>query len=164
MRRRRSVGAVLIAVLAGLTFAHGVAEASLAITGVGGWTSVVDASDLVAGAGTDLTATYESAANAVLVSVTPAHPSDKWRVDVRRADSAWPSAFHLYVRRTGDGAGRKTPYGGTTYQEVGVTDVPLFYGQDDSISVPIQLRLTGMSIHVDPSTYSTGLVFTLVPQ
>jgi len=80
----------------------------------GSWTLTIDVSNLIGGPGTDLTDTYESAANQIVIDVS-ATGNTSWRVDVRKSDITWPGQFHLDVRRTGNGTGNGDVSGGLTY-------------------------------------------------
>ncbi len=133
------------------------------ITATGNWSETIDASDLSAGAGTDLTSTYESAASQTLITISnTGGSSDTWRVDVRRADTTWHGDFTLSVQRTGSGTGGGPISGGTSYQAVGTSDASFFSGGGDKTDVPVQLKLDGMSVQVPINTYSTTVTFTVV--
>ena len=54
----------------------------------GSWATTIDATDLLAGAGSELQSTKESASSQVVLAVSAtAGSTDAWRIDVRRADS-----------------------------------------------------------------------------
>jgi hypothetical protein len=129
------------------------------ITATGGWTETIDTADLVSGAGSDLTDTYESGSAATTVGVTD---SGNWRVDIKRTDSLWDADFTVSTRRTSDGSGSGSISGGGSYQEVTTTDVQFFAGSLDRSNITIQYRLTGMSVGAEPATYSTTMTFTVV--
>jgi hypothetical protein len=129
------------------------------ITAVGGWSETIDATDLISGAGSDLTDTYESSSGATAVSIT--HPSP-WRVDIKRSDSVWHSNFALYAERTSDGSGSGSISGGQAYQEITTIDAEFFSGDQDRSSIDVRYRLTGMSVEAGPGTYSTTVTYTVV--
>jgi len=118
--------------------------------------------DLIAGAGTGLVSSYESAVDAVLLSPNPTPSKPAWRVDVRRVDATWHGDFTLWIRRSGDGTGSGSVSGGTTYLTVTTTDQTLFTGAEDRDDVPIQFQLTGVSIQIPPGDYETTIVYTIV--
>ena len=124
----------------------------------GSWAETIDASDLQAGAGSDLIGTYESSANEVRIRITA---SANWQVDVRKSDTTWHANFQLYVRRTSDGTGKGSVSGGTTYQEVTTTDQSFFTGDQNRNNVDVQLRLTGVSVQIPPNTYTTTVNYTI---
>jgi hypothetical protein len=128
----------------------------------GSWVLSIDASDLQAGAGSDLVDTYESAADAVSISISgTTGASDNWRVDVKKVDTDWDSSFYLYVKRTSGGTGGSVS-GGTDYQEITDVDQSFFDGSDDVSGIGIQLKLSGVSVQIPPDTYSTTVYYTVV--
>jgi len=137
-------------------------QAQINITVTGSWSETIDASDLEAGAGSDLIDTYESIAGAVSISISgTTGPSDNWRVDVKKVDTNWDSSFHLYVRRTSDGTGGSVS-GGTAYQEITDVDQSFFDGSDDVGGINIQLKLSGVSVQISPDSYITTVYYTVV--
>jgi hypothetical protein len=133
------------------------------ITASGAWALTIGAGDLTPGAGSDLTSTYESAVDEVLITISnTAAVDDNWRVDVMRTDGTWHGDFALYVQRTGSGTGSGSISGGLAYQEVGTTDAAFYSGAGDRTGVPIQLKLTGVSVQVPPNIYSTTVMYTVV--
>ncbi len=130
--------------------------------GTGSWAPSVDASNLTGGAGTNLAPSYESAADQITLDITNASPSLGWRVDVQRVDTLWPSGLVLSVRRTGDGAGLGSIAGGASYQTVSPSSSAFFSGLLDCPSVPVQIKLSGVSVAILPGAYATTLTFTVV--
>ena len=110
------------------------------------------------GAGSDLTASYESASDQILVDVSAA----SWRVDIRKADTTWHGNFQLFVRRTSDGIGGNPISGGTTYQEITGTDQSFFNGNDKLRQINVQLKLDNVSLQIPADTYSTTVHYTIV--
>lgn len=131
------------------------------ITAVGGWTETIDASDLIAGAGSDLQSDYYSATNATTLDVTAI---GNYKVDVRRSDTNWSGDFTLYLKRTSDGTGSGTISGGTSYITVSLTDTEFFTGSLDRSGIDVQYHLAGMSVNISPDTYSTTITFTITDQ
>jgi hypothetical protein len=137
------------------------ARPSISITVTGSWSKTIDASDLIAGAGSDLISSYESASDAVNISISgTTGPSDTWRVDIKKQDSNWPKSFIVWVRRTSSGTGGSVS-GGLAYQQVTKFKTTFFDGSDDVTGINIQLKLTGVSI-IAYDTYLTTFVYTLV--
>ena len=133
------------------------------ITVAGPWSLTIDADDLIGGAGSELNSTYESTANQTLIAISnTAGNDDNWRVDVRRADTTWHNDFTLSVKRTGDGSGGGSVSGGSAYQAVGTTDSAFFSGSGDRSDVPIQLKLSGVSLQIPPDTYLTAITYRVV--
>ena len=127
----------------------------------GSWTLTIDASDLQAGAGSDLIDTYESASDQIDITLY-VQGANQWRVDVRKSDSNWHSDFQSSVRRTSDGSGPGSISGGTSYQVVTDTDQSFFNGHKDRQGIKVQLELSGVSVQIPPDTYSTTVYYTVV--
>ncbi|MFZ5478848.1 MAG: hypothetical protein ACOZNI_18895 [Myxococcota bacterium] len=158
--RFRPAGTLLLVMAASLRPAP---AAALDLALAGSWSTVVDASDLTAGPGSALQTTHESGANEVIADVTlSAGASDAWRVDVRRLDVSWPAGARVWVRRTGAGSGSGSISGGSTWLEVTSVDTPLFAGAGDRTSVPLQVRVTGVSLSMPPDSYVSSLLYTVV--
>lgn len=136
-------------------------QAAISITVTGSWTETIDASDLQAGAGSDLIDTYESASDQIVIDITNATAAP-WRVDVRKSDANWHADFQLSVRRTSSGTGNGTISGGTSYQEVTDTDQSFFNGTKNRDGINVQLKLSGVSIQIPPDTYTTTVYYTVI--
>lgn len=129
------------------------------IVATGGWSLTVDSADLTAGAGSDLTATYESAASATDLAITA---TADYRVDIRRTDGNWDGDFTLSAKRTQDGSGSGSISGGTTYLSITTTDEEFFTGNSDRTGVKVQYQLEGLSVTIAPDTYSSTVTYTIV--
>jgi hypothetical protein len=150
--------------LSGLILLYSKVKAeAIDISAAGGWSETINASDLQAGAGSNLISTYESVtgATALTISNTTGN-SDNWKVDVRRTDTTWYINFHLYVKRTSDGTGGGSISGGLSYIEITATDSQFFSGAGNRSGVNLQYELTGMSLSVPPNTYTTTVTYTVV--
>jgi len=154
---------LILFVIFGLIATGEKAEAAIVFIDVtGSWSLSIDASDLVAGAGSDLIDTYESASDEVHIDISVwGRGSRSWRVDVRKSDSSWHGNYHLYVRRTSNGSGWGSISGGTSYQEVTDTDQSFFSGNWGRSNIHIQLRLSGVSVQIPPNTYTTTVIYTV---
>jgi hypothetical protein len=129
------------------------------ITVNGSWSKTINASNLQAGAGSDLTGTYESTSATITISVY--NTVAAWRVDVQKLDGNWHSSFHLYVKRTTDGVGDGSISGGLTYQEITALNQGFYTGTKTKAGVSIRFQLTGVSIQVPPGVYTTTVIFTV---
>ncbi len=140
------------------------AFAVLSIATTGSWSLTVDATDLVAGAGTDLVSTQTSSSTQGSIDITGTTGStDNWRVDVKRVDTTWDSDFTIYVRRTGDGTGTGTISGGTTFQAVTTTDATFFSGAGDRSGIDVEFKIEGFSVSTIPvDIYDTSITYTIV--
>lgn len=154
---------VILILLSGLIFLNTKAWAIVSISATGGWSETIDASDLQAGAGSNLTDTYESAAGATALTISnTTGNTDNWRVDVKRTDTNWHGNLHLYVKRTSDGTGEGSISGGLSYIEITTIDSQFFSGAGDRNSINLQYKLTGMSVSVPPNAYGTTITYTVV--
>lgn len=153
----------LFFLLGGLFFFAGLSQLQAAnISASGGWTLSLSSSNLTGGAGSDLTATYTSTANATILNV--ASPGNgTWRVYINRNDSSWPADFLLYAQRTSTGTGSGTISGGTSYQQITTGQVSFFTGSKNRTGINIRYQLRGASIQVSPGTYNTTVVYTITP-
>ena len=152
---------VTLIVLASLVCSGGICWA-ISITATGSWSETIDASDLQAGAGSDLISTYESAADAVIIDITDA--GGAWGLDVKKINTNWHSNLHLHVKRSSDGTGSGDISGGGSFQEVTDTDQSFFSGDSDRSNVNVKLKLTGVSIQVPLDTYTTTVYYTVTDQ
>lgn len=130
------------------------------ITASGGWSGVIGAADLIAGAGSNI-GDKDSAPNATFLMVSATGYS--WRVDVRRSDMSWNSNLILYARRTSDGTGSGIVFGGTSFVPVGTIAVSFFSGNGSRANMGVQYRLHS-SVSVPPGNYSTTIIYTVVQQ
>ncbi len=159
MRPRR---ACLILCLASSFLSSRAADA-IGISITGNWILSITSSDLVAGAGSDLAGSYQSSSGQVAVDVIgTSGSSDAWRIDVRRSDTTWHESLVVSVKRTSNGSGSGTISGGTAFQSIGPTDATFFSGSGDRSAIDLQLQLSGLSVQVPPSTYSTTVIYTVI--
>lgn len=122
------------------------------ISAEGVWSEIIDANDLVSGAGSDLKSSYESEAGATLLTISGCtDENDSWQVEVSRTDYNWSSKFVLYVRR-----------GEENYQAITTSNSTLFSGAGNTANIALQYKLEGMSVQVSPGTYSTTITYTVV--
>jgi hypothetical protein len=124
------------------------------------WT--ITSANLQGGAGTDLVSSYESASNAMRIEIKDAQDSDTWTVDIKKTDVSWHGNLHLWARRTSNGEGNGTISGGTAYQEITNIDYLFFTGKAERNQVSIQLKVTGVSVHIPVASYSTYVYCTVI--
>lgn len=159
---RFSIRIFIIFLLAPLFFVPQTAYADISITVTGNWSETIDKNYLLSGAGSDLQSTYTSASGQVSIDIKGTKgTNDAWRIDIRKVDNNWNDNLNPYVMRTSDGKGGSVS-GGTSYQEVTDINTPFFSGSGKVKGINVQLRLTGASIQIRPSSYSTILYYTVV--
>jgi hypothetical protein len=138
------------------------AWAAISVSLTGGWSETINATHLAGGAGSDLLSAYESAADAVSLTISgTTGPSDSWRIDVKRVDATWHPNLALSVRRTSDGTGGSVS-GGASYQAVSDVNTAFFSGAGDVAGIALQLKLSGVSLQVPAKTYTATVYYTVV--
>jgi len=149
--------AALIAIILSPLVCAGQARAT-DILAVGGWSATAQI------IGTEIVSTYESATNATLLTIADAPGA--WSVDVRRTDHLWDPGLVLSLRRTGNGSGGSGGSGGisggTRYQEITPTGASFIQGARNRFDIPIQMRISGVSVDIPAGTYSTTITYTVV--
>jgi hypothetical protein len=128
----------------------------------GGWSVILDSTDLVSGAGSNLTSQYESSTDQVLVDIyNSAGGGDTWRVDISKSDISWNNSLSVYCKRTSSGTGGSVA-GGSSYLGITNIDQQFFTGSDNVTGIGFQYKLDGVSVSIPPAVYSTSIVFTVV--
>lgn len=143
-----------------LTLALAIATPGADVSSVGNWTEIIDANDLIAGAGSNVTSQYESVTGSTTLDIVNT-TGGSWRIAARRSDGTWHGNFTLSVRRTSDGNGSGSILGGASYVQISTLDTDIFTGTGDRTSIAVQFKLTGMSKDISPNTYSSGIIFTI---
>lgn len=158
LRTRKAIFLVcLIVFISVMTVTH-----ALDLLVTGSWSLSIDSTDLVSGAGSNLTAQYESATDQVTVDIfNSAGGGDTWRVDISKSDISWNGSLLVYCKRTSSGSGGSVA-GGTTYLEVTDIDQQFFTGSDNVAGIGFQYKLDNVSVSIPPAVYSTSIVFTVV--
>jgi len=131
---------------------------------VGGWSFGIDAGDLEAGAGSDLSAEYESDATAEYIDIQGCSgSSDTWEVSIKRTDDVWDTDITLQAKVSSKGNGSGSFSGAGVYKTVSATDTVLFSGSGDRSDIAIQFKISGISITTVPDKdYATDITYTVV--
>lgn len=112
-------------------------------------------------AGDNFTTSVTSTTNATTINVGSAS-TRYWHINVDRVDVNWNSNLHVWVKRTGTGSATSgTISGGTTFQEVTLTEALFFNGYRNRTNIPIQYQISGISMTVPAANYSTTIYFTI---
>jgi hypothetical protein len=135
--------------------------AAVSIRVTGSWFETIDETDLVGGAGSELSSSIESAADQVSINLLGAG-NKAWRVDIRKVDTDWHGDLSLLARRTSDGAGQGQITGGTSYQQISDTYQAFFNGTHNRRNVNVQLMLDGVSAGLPCGNYLTTVYYTVV--
>ncbi len=92
-------------------------------------------------------------------------PNNKWRIAVFKHD-LHDESYDMEIRRTGIGnnvgnQGKPKVNGGENYQIVQNTEQLFFTGRGEIRDIPVQLKLSGISIVMGANLYNSKLVFTV---
>ncbi len=120
------------------------------LASTGSYSETINAADLIAGAGSNLNSTYQSATAAVTLTVSNSLGGN-WAIDVRKANTTWDADFILKVKKT---------TGTVITKVVGNTDVEFFQASGDG-SFDVQVLLEGVSIAVSPNVNTTTVIYTV---
>lgn len=123
-------------------------------------------------AGNNYNAMYESSSNQILLNVGVPLLLGAGTVSVRyEANTLWNNNLNLDIRRTGNGSTLCvlcSISGGTTYQPITTINTELFrisavLALASYSNIPIQLRLSGISVLLPAANYNARVVFTISP-
>ncbi|QIA09782.1 hypothetical protein [Draconibacterium halophilum] len=95
------------------------------------------------------------------------NPNRKWKLEVRKEDLIWDEEIQLEIVRAGDGYGNKNKhnkskiYDGTNYQRIENISSYFFRGKGQITEIPIQIRLSGLSIVHGAKDYETNVILTV---
>ncbi len=99
-------------------------------------------------------------------SNTKINPNQKWRIFINKSDLVWSPDLTMEAIRTGTGEnvgshGVSTISDGESYQEI--TDVPSYFfkGRSETAYIPLQFRISGLSVVLGATDYETNIVFTV---
>lgn len=129
------------------------------LTSMGDWTETLTASNLQAGAGSDLPNQLESIAGVTMLTITNAPGA--WKIRARRSSSQWNDSFALFVKRTSAGSGNGSISGAEAYVEITGNDAEIFAGSESRSSISLQFKLTGLASNVAAETYLSSIIFTV---
>jgi len=87
--------------------------------------------------------------------------SRSYRISVRRADTNWDNRLSFYVRRTGNGSGRGSIFGGTDFLLLDNFDRTFFEGFFTRSSIPIQYEFRNLSVLVPADGHTSAVVYTI---
>ena len=124
----------------------------------------------VVDAGLDFQNDFSTTDDAILLSVNilPQNLQNttlrSWRVDIRKNDIDWHDNLDLFVRVTGNGNSNfnTSLQNDFSYQQIQDFDNLFFNGTGWINNIPIQVKLSGVSVIIPAKSYATELVFTLL--
>lgn len=94
------------------------------------------------------------------------NPNQKWKVDIQKSDLTWDQDLKLEAIRTGDGTrswygGKSNISDGTTYQTITNTSNLFFKGKNEVNYVPLNFKLSGVSITMGAQDFETNIILTV---
>lgn len=115
-------------------------------------------------AGEDYSLETETKHDGVRMDIKKLKRQTYWRVTVNKSDINWDNQVKVYVRRTNDGSGNGTTWGGTNYTQI--TNMPQTFLQGQGLlnNIYLQYKLSGISVELPANTYYTDIVYTLYEQ
>jgi hypothetical protein len=149
---------VLLGLAAVAAIFGGVARAG-DIDVLGTWITIINASHLQAGAGSNLQSNITSIGGVSILSLK-GFPKD-WVVLARLTPGSSSPHVSLQVRRSSAGIGPGFITGGESFISLSSTNTVIFSGEGSRDGVALQYRLSGMSTDVTPGTYNAPILFTV---
>lgn len=129
------------------------------LTSMGDWVETITATNLVAGAGSDLQPQFESISGVTMLTISNAPGA--WTLRARLSGTGSHGDVSVQVKRTSTGGGTGSIDGGTAYIELSGLDSEIFSGTESRGSISLQFKLTGLSCRVTPETYLSSIIFTI---
>lgn len=89
---------------------------------------------------------------------------NSWQIQVSKNDLEWNNDLDLWIKRSSDGKSdyNNKPQNGTSYQKVELYNTAFFEGQGWINTIPIQLKISGLSVLLPAKSYTTEIIFTLI--
>jgi hypothetical protein len=137
---------------------------ALEVTVSGGHAFTIDQADLAGGAGSNFIPVHQSALDAVLITVAATTgDTDAWQMLVHKEDALWHGSLALGVLRTGPGTGSGSISGGDVLSlTLNASDQVFFEGAGDKTTIPVQLKLSGVSVLIPVDSYTTTVYLTIL--
>ncbi|WP_167610040.1 hypothetical protein [Maribellus sediminis] len=94
------------------------------------------------------------------------NPNRKWKVEVRKEDVSWDDAMQVEIVRSGNGYSKENNKSnhvndGQNYQVVSANSSYFFRGKGLISEIPIQFRLSGISIVHGAGDFETNVMLTI---
>lgn len=109
-------------------------------------------------AGSDINAIYST--SQALINLT-INTFGNYRISARKEDTNWDNQLDFYIRRTGNGSGRGSIFGGTNYLHLDTFDQVFFEGFYTRSSVPIQYEFRNLSVLVPADGHTSAVIYTI---
>ena len=133
-------------------------------------TNLFDPIDTPIYAGENISTEIESDSNAYLITVNilPNNTNNtlynSWHIDVQKSEIIWDSNLDLQIRLTGTGSSiyGNTASGQTSYGSIQNSNTTIVNGTGWIDNIPLQVKITGISVTLEAKNYSTDIIFTLI--
>lgn len=113
-------------------------------------------------AGDDIPGTIRSDADQISLSVNGNVNKSNWVIRVHMEEyNTWNNNLELWVRRTGNGVGSGSVYGGNTFQRIARMETDFFSGQRVVNNIDVQYELRGATVLIPASNYQATIFYTL---
>lgn len=94
------------------------------------------------------------------------NPNRKWKVEVRKEDVSWDDAMQVEIVRSGNGYSKENNKSnrvndGQNYQVVSANSSYFFGGKGLVSEIPIQFRLSGISLVHGAGDFETNVMLTI---
>ena len=120
------------------------------ISADGGCSFNFDASNLLSGAGSNFAGSPESTPDQIDLTIANTGGAG-WRISAQKIDALWNNNLLLWIRRNDISA---------DYQQIDNINRTVFTGTGDNI-LPLQFKLSGISVSVPPGVYNTTVSYTI---
>jgi hypothetical protein len=93
--------------------------------------------------------------------------NNKWKIHIQKADIDWNPNIVIETKRTGDGnrpwyrSGSVKINDGLTYQTITNTPMYFFSGKDEIFYIPIQIKISGISLTMGAKDFETNIMLTV---
>jgi len=121
------------------------------------WVKTIQASD-ISDAGNDYISSYESKSNQSKITVSKNNNYTDLYIWIYKVDDKWHPDLNLQIRRTNN---RSNISNGTQYQTVTNNYGYFFELYGNASRIPIQYKISGLSVLLPVESYSTQIVFTI---
>ncbi len=115
-------------------------------------------------AGEDYELETSSQRDGATLSIKKLKKNSYWSVTVYKSDINWNRSVKVYVRRTNNGSGSGSTWGGSNYRQIRNIPLTFLQGSGTLSNIYLQYKLSGISVNLPSNTYYTDIVYTLYEQ
>lgn len=110
--------------------------------------------------GEDLSSDMESA-DKINLDVKKLQKNAYWSITVSKNDINWNNSIKIYVRRTTDGNGAGSVWGGQNYIQINNVPSNFLNGYEKLNNIYLQYKISGVDVTLPADSYYTDIVYTL---